>query len=177
MFHSGFIHCLTHLPLDKMAATLADDNFKCIFLNGNDGILIWISLKFVPMSPIGNKPALVQVMAKQVTSHYLNQCAPSSLTHLYVSLGGDELTHQVPSQNGCCFVDDIFKCIFVNENVCISFQISLKFVPDGPVDCYLVSLVQVMAWCQTGDQWWFSLLTHICTILPPQVNDYVPSNL
>ena len=27
---------LTHLPLNKMAAILAGNNFKCIFLNGND---------------------------------------------------------------------------------------------------------------------------------------------
>ena len=50
-------------PLDKMAAILAHDNFKCIFLNENDRISIRISLKFVPLSPIDNKPALVQVMA------------------------------------------------------------------------------------------------------------------
>ena len=54
---------LTHLPLDKMDAIVADDNFKCILLNENDKILIWISLKCVPRSPIDNKPALVQVMA------------------------------------------------------------------------------------------------------------------
>ena len=53
----------THLPLDKMAAILADDNFKWIFLNENDRILIRISLKFVPRSPIDNEPILVQVMA------------------------------------------------------------------------------------------------------------------
>ena len=54
----------THLPLDKVAAILADDIFKCIFLNENDRIPIQISLKFVPRSPIDNKPALViQVMA------------------------------------------------------------------------------------------------------------------
>ena len=46
-----------------MAAILADDNFKCIFLNENDRIPIRISLKFIPRSPIDNKPALVQVMA------------------------------------------------------------------------------------------------------------------
>ena len=50
-----------------MAAILADDTFKCIFLNGNDRIPIQISLKFVPMSPIGNEPALVQVMAWRQT--------------------------------------------------------------------------------------------------------------
>ena len=42
-----------------MAAILADDIFKCIFLNKNDRIPIQISLKFVPKSSIGNKPALV----------------------------------------------------------------------------------------------------------------------
>ena len=49
--------------MDTMADILTDDNFKCIFLNGNDGILIQISLKIVPISPIDNKPALVQIMA------------------------------------------------------------------------------------------------------------------
>ena len=54
---------LTHLPLDKMAAILADDIFNCIFLNENDRIPNQISLKYVTGSPIDNKPALVQVMA------------------------------------------------------------------------------------------------------------------
>ena len=53
---------LTH-PLGKMAGIFADDNFKCIFFYGNDKIPVRISLKFVPRSPIGNEPALVQVMA------------------------------------------------------------------------------------------------------------------
>ena len=53
---------LTHLPLDKMADILADDNFGSIFLNENDGISIRISLKFVPRSPIDNNPALVQMV-------------------------------------------------------------------------------------------------------------------
>ena len=46
-----------------MAAILADDIFKCIFLNEKDRIPIQISLKLVPRIPIDNKPALVQVMA------------------------------------------------------------------------------------------------------------------
>ena len=46
-----------------MAANLADNIFKWIFLNENDRISIQISLKFVPRSPIDNNPALVQVMA------------------------------------------------------------------------------------------------------------------
>ena len=73
---------LTHLPLEKMAVILADDNFKCIFLNENDRIPIRISLKFVPRSPTDNEPALVQVMAWRRTGDYLNQCWPDSLTHI-----------------------------------------------------------------------------------------------
>ena len=46
-----------------MAAVLADDSFKCIFLNENDIIPIRISLKFVTRSAINIKPALVQAMA------------------------------------------------------------------------------------------------------------------
>ena len=38
-----------------MAAILADDIFKGIFLNENDRILIQISLMFVPRGPVDNK--------------------------------------------------------------------------------------------------------------------------
>ena len=37
-----------------MAAALADDNFKCNFVNENVLISIKISLNFVPKSPIDN---------------------------------------------------------------------------------------------------------------------------
>ena len=47
--------------------------------------------------------------------------------------------------------DDIFKCIFVNENDRIPVQISLKFVPRSPFDNKAL-LVQVMAWCRTGNK-------------------------
>ena len=49
------------------------------------------------------------------------------------------------------FADDIFKHSFMNENVKISIRISLKFVPKGPID-NKSALVQVMAWCRTGDK-------------------------
>ena len=45
-----------------MAAILADDIFKLIFLNENDRNPIQISLKFVSRSTIDNKLALFQVM-------------------------------------------------------------------------------------------------------------------
>ena len=55
-------HRPAYLPLDKVDAILTDI-FKCIFFNENYRILIQISQKFCPRSPIDNKPALVQVMA------------------------------------------------------------------------------------------------------------------
>ena len=45
--------------------------------------------------------------------------------------------------------DDIFKCIFFNENTTILIQISLKSVPKGPID-NKSALVQVMACCLGG---------------------------
>ena len=57
------VHVLKSSPLDKMAHILADDYFGWIFLNENDITPIRISLKYVPRSPIDNKPAMVQVMA------------------------------------------------------------------------------------------------------------------
>ena len=47
--------------------------------------------------------------------------------------------------------DGIFKCIFLNENIRMLIQISLKFVPKGPID-NKSALVQVMAWRRTGDK-------------------------
>ena len=47
--------------------------------------------------------------------------------------------------------DDIFKCIFLNENDRIRIETSLKFVPRGSIDSKS-ALVQVMAWRRTGDK-------------------------
>ena len=39
-----------------------------------------------------------------------------------------------PKQKGRHIADNIFKCIFFNENVWILIEISLKFVPKGPIN-------------------------------------------
>ena len=49
-----------------------------------------------------------------------------------------------PKQNGRHFVDDTFKCIFLNKNVRILIKISLKFVPKGPIN-NIPALVKIMA--------------------------------
>ena len=49
------------------------------------------------------------------------------------------------------FPDDIFKWIFLNENVWILINIPLKFVPRGPIN-NIPTLVQVMAWRRSGNK-------------------------
>ena len=79
-----------------------------------------------------------------------------------------------PRQNGRHFPDDIFKWIFLNENVWISINISLKFVPMGPIN-NIPTLVQVMAWRRPGDKPLSEPMmvrspTHICVTRPQWVN-------
>ena len=56
-----------------------------------------------------------------------------------------------PRQHVCRFTDNIFKCIFFNENCCILIKMSLKFVPKDSVN-KTPALVQIMAWRRTGDK-------------------------
>ena len=63
-----------------------------------------------------------------------------------------------PRQNGRYFADDIFRCIFLNENACISLKISLKFVPKVRIN-NIPALAQIMAWRRQAtshylSQWW-----------------------
>ena len=47
--------------------------------------------------------------------------------------------------------DDIFNCIFLNENNRIPIQIPLKYIPRSPID-NKSALAQIMAWRRTGDK-------------------------
>ena len=74
--------------------------------------------------------------------------------------------HIEAEANGRYFANDIFKYIFLNENTCIAFKISLKFVPKAPIN-NILALVQIMAWRQPGDKplsepMMVSLLANIC---------------
>ena len=64
------------------------------------------------------------------------------------------------------FLTDIFKCIFLNENVWISINISLTFVLTSQIN-NIPALVQIMAWHRPGNKplsepMMFSLLMHVC---------------
>ena len=61
-------------------------------------------------------------------------------------------------QNGRHFTDNIFRCIFFNENVWISIKISLKFVAKGPVNNIPLSEPMIVR-----------LLMYICATWPQRV--------
>ena len=78
-----------------------------------------------------------------------------------------------PRQMVAILADDIFKWIFLNENVIILIEISLKSVPKGPIN-NIPALVQIMAWRRPGDKplsepMMVRLPTHICVTLPQWV--------
>ena len=56
-----------------------------------------------------------------------------------------------PRQNEQIPAEDIFKCIFLNENVWISIKISRQFIASGPIN-YIPALDQIMAWCRPGNK-------------------------
>ena len=65
---------------------------------------------------------LLSLVAPEISSWQL----PVPVTNVFVNTLG-------PRQNGRHIPDDIFKCIFLNESIWISIEISLKFVPKGPI--------------------------------------------
>ena len=90
-----------------------------------------------------------------------------------------------PRQNGRRFADDVFTCIFLNENVWNLLKISLKFVRKVPIN-NIPALVQILAWRRSGDKplsepMMVSLLMYICVTRPQWVNKrshwWFPTNL
>ena len=79
-----------------------------------------------------------------------------------------------PRQNGRHFSDDIFKYIFLDENVWITIKVSLMIVPKGPIN-NSPALIQIMAWRRSGDKplsepTMVGLPTHVCVTRPQWVN-------
>ena len=158
----------------------------------------WIVLSWTPTHLIDDRSTLARVMdwCRQKTINYLNQWRPRSMlsvgtTSHWINLTCcfrhidawikwptfciwhfkmNVLNTLRPRQNGRRFPDDTFKRIFLNENVRISIKISLKFVPNGPIN-NIPSLVQTMAWHRPGDKplsdpMMVRVLTHICVNRP-----------
>ena len=85
----------------------------------------------------------------------------------------DALTHWGRDKMDAISQTTLSNAFFVNENVRIFIEISLKFVPKGPVN-NIPALVQIMAWRRPGDKplsepMMGCLPTHICVTRPQWV--------
>ena len=100
--------------------------------------------------------------------------SPGVVKHLFVwPISISDVNTLRPRGNRRHFTDDIFKCIFLNENEWIPIKISLKFVPTSAINNIPV-LVQIMAWRRPGDKllsepMMVNLPTHICVTRPQWV--------
>ena len=132
------------------------------FFNESIPILLEFQLYSVP-------PAISN---DNTTLHYNLLLWPSFLIHLCVVIN----QYIEAGTKGRHFADDIFKCIFVNENPWISNKISLKFFPNVPIN-NIQGVAQIMAWRRSGakplsEPIMASLLSHICVTRPQRVNGF-----
>ena len=144
----------TYWCLSKIADIFDDESFRFVFSNE----------KFLNAN----------------LNHYLNKWLHSLLTDTHVTRPWWLNTLRL-RQNGRHFADDMFKCIFLNENVWIPIEISLKFVPKGPIN-NIPALVQIMAWRRSGDKplsepMMVGLPTHTCVTRPQWVNILRPEQV
>ena len=151
----------------KMGGFEMEDNK--IWLNGRHG-QIWGGKKIVQMPKMGGKTA--------THTYWLSkrECPPREQIPGLADSWWPPLTHWLrPRQNGQHFQDDIYKCVSLYKNVWISIKVSLKFVPNVPIN-NIPALVQKMAWRRPGDKplsepMMDSLPMHICVTRPQWVKE------
>ena len=71
-----------------------------------------------------------------------------------------------PRQNGPHFADYIFRSTFLNENICSSLKISMRFVSKA-LNNNIAALVHIMAWLRPGDK---PLCESLMVRLPRYIN-------
>ena len=126
----------------------------------------------------------------KISLEYAQQMCTYTVTETSTIHQVHQVTHLIklwlnslrPRWNSRRFVDEIFQCIFLNENefiflnenVLILIKLSMKFIPKGPTN-NISALDQIMAWRRPGNKplsqpMMIILLVHICTTRPQWVN-------
>ena len=178
---------MTHICISKIIIIGSDSGLSC----SRSQAIIWTNTGILLIGPLGINFSEILLNIFSFKKMHLKMSAKCHLFHLGL-LKSSFRTHSCvwyvehflycchqlntlrPRQNRRHFADNIFKCIFLNENVWISINISLKFVPKGPID-HIPALVQIMAWRRPGakplsEPMMVILLTHICVTQPQWVN-------
>ena len=96
-----------------------------------------------------------------------------NMTKIYLNKSIWNVDTLRPRQNGRHFTDHIFKCIFLNKDIWILIDVSLKFVSKCSIN-NISALVQIMAWRRPGNKplpepMMVRLLMHICVTRPQWV--------
>ena len=90
------------------------------------------------------------------------------------------VSHIEAEIKGRHFPGDMFKCMFLNENVWFLIKISLKLVPKDPIN-NIPALIEIMAWRRPGDKplsepMIVSLPAYICVARPQLVKRHQRHN-
>ena len=126
------------------------------------------------IASILSRPQCVNCNSRAWVNYYIHINMRGVITHPWPNFSNGITNPPLwPRQNDRHFADDTFKRIFLTENDRISIEISLEFVPKGPIN-NITSLVQIMAWRRPGDKplsepMMVRLLTHICVTRPQWV--------
>ena len=133
-----------------------------------------LSASMKPIMPVLLLKCLYVIL--MASGFQFGQATPRKLrSHVYFSHHYRyTLTHWRRDKMNAISQTTFYKCILLNENVCITTKNSLKFVPKGPIN-NIPALVQIMAWRRPGDKplsepMLVCLPTHICVTRPQWVN-------
>ena len=134
IIQSGLVNSLTP---GRLEWNFIQAVFKWILVIDGCGNPSETAIRWMSLDLSHDKSTLFQVMAwcRQATSHYLSQCWLRSMLP-YGVIRLQYVNKLRPGQNG----RQHFQMHFLEIKVGILIQISLKFVPKGP-------LVETMAWC------------------------------
>ena len=130
---------------------------------------LWCLFSFVAVEQTVELPVIWACMTPIGRDSWSNPILGSARTNAgTMMIGFASLNTLRPKQNCRYFADDIFTCIFLNENAWISLNILLQFVPKVRFS-NIPALVQLMA--RPGDKplsepMMVSLLTQICVTRP-----------
>ena len=85
-------------------------------------MVLWFA---IPKSPINNNPALYQIMARcwRGDKPVIWTNDGQVYWYMYASLNLSKLTQWESNKISAILLDNIFKCIFVNENIFVLTQI------------------------------------------------------
>ena len=159
---------LNTLRLRQNGCHFANDSLKCIFVNENVWILIKISLKLAPKSPINNIIALVLIIAWcQLGDKPLSELLlVRLLTHIYASLSLNELRMML---SWCQYED---KNIMQMNMVIISFLSRHFRCCAKPWGCLLPWPLLSCHWCRHRETGWSVFISGPLTVSALWVQTY-----